>query len=69
MSAKRSPLKIFLMKGAWSVEVPEALWKEVSEWCKKKKDKGYSVQEKWRGTKIHRIWVRTLGHLMDLINK
>lgn len=67
MSAKRTSLKIFLMKRAWVVEVPENLWKEVSGWCEK--DKGYSVRKKYRERELHRIWAKTLGHLMDLIKK
>jgi hypothetical protein len=45
----------------WVVEIPENVWKEVSEWYRK------YIRHSGVSDKHHRIWVRTLGHLMDLI--
>lgn len=47
----------------WIVEVPEDVWNEVSEWYRK------YIRHAGVSEKHHRIWVRTLGHLMDLIRK
>jgi hypothetical protein len=65
MSTKKTPLKIFLMKRAWVVQIPDNLWEKVSKWCRK--DKGYYFNKKYSNK--HRIFTYTLGHLMDLIKK
>ncbi|MGB8780365.1 MAG: hypothetical protein WCD81_06920 [Candidatus Bathyarchaeia archaeon] len=69
MSDERKYLKVHVMdNGVWDVEIPPNVWKEVSEWCEKD-SKGYSIQEEYQGTMRYRIWAKTLGHLIDLLQK